>query len=455
MRRWSQNLNKLSRGGKKTIREKTIYRLPSRKLFAVEGHILAPSQELEIEQLVSEIEQHDYLMQDSVTGRQVRLETIRALPHSLTTKRRLKDKLTVSVTQHLSTSDPDAFFKKAKDLAVFCTNKFCNLIAIISNRLEIWYESMKQIEGHFGSSVGTYFKFLRWLFILNTIILVLTFSFVVFPQLLYNTLPDAEYIEREKFSAIDLLTGDGFLKTSILFYGAYTNESFTMGGSTSDTYSIPHAYFMTLLCIYISTFLVISTSMARSYRRSFIETSGGIRSMLAHKIFCSWDFGISNNRAAQLKHKAIFLELKEVVNEMDDSEEDPPFLQQLYSIGLKFVANCLVFVMIAGLGAGMWVLMRVFSENEAAGDVTTLYLPIVVNVSIVLLQAFFSWITRMEGYNSPRRSLHITLVRNFILEGTVIGVLIVFWMNKSLSGVSWYFFAFLYSILYKMFKFKI
>lgn len=433
MRRWSQNLNKLSKGGK-TLREKTIYRLPSRKLFAAEGHVLAPSHELEIEQLVNEIEQHDYLMQDSVTGRQVRLETIRALPHSLTTKRRLKEKLSLSVTQHFSTSDPDALFKRAKDIAVFCTNKSCNLIAIISNRIEIWYESMKQIEGHFGSSVGTYFKFLRWLFILNTIILALTFSFVVFPQLLYNTLPTAEYIERENFTAIDLLTGGGFLKTSILFYGAYTNESFTMGGT--DNYSVPHAYFMTLMCIYISTFLVISTSMAGSYRRSFIETSGGIRSMFAHKIFCSWDFGISNDRAAQLKHKSIFLELKEVVSELDVDEEDPTLVQQLYSIGLKLVANCLVFVMIAGLAAGMWVLMRVFSEGEETGDATTLYLPIVVNVSIVLLQAFFSWITRMEGYNSPRRSLHITLVRNFLLEATVIGVLIVFWMNKSLSGVS-------------------
>lgn len=158
--------------------------------------------------------------------------------------------------------------------------------------------------------------------------------------------------------------------------------------------------------------------------------------MFAHKIFCSWDFGISNERAAQLKHESIFLDLQDVVNELEVNEEKPSLVQQLYSIGLKVVANCLVFVMITGLAAGMWILMRVFNETEEAGDITTLYLPIVVNVSIVLLQAFFSWITRMEGYTSPRRALHITLVRNFILEGTVIGVLIIFWMNKSLSGVS-------------------
>lgn len=43
--------------------------------------------------------------------------------------------------------------------------------------IELWYGSMKTIEGHFGSAVGTYFKFLRWLFSLDLILLVLTFRF--------------------------------------------------------------------------------------------------------------------------------------------------------------------------------------------------------------------------------------------------------------------------------------
>jgi transmembrane channel-like protein len=34
---------------------------------------------------------------------------------------------------------------------------------------ELWYQSLKVIEGHFGSGVATYFKFLRWLFTLNFI----------------------------------------------------------------------------------------------------------------------------------------------------------------------------------------------------------------------------------------------------------------------------------------------
>lgn len=37
---------------------------------------------------------------------------------------------------------------------------------------ELWYRPMKEIEGHFGGGVGTYFQFLRYLFILNMILMI-------------------------------------------------------------------------------------------------------------------------------------------------------------------------------------------------------------------------------------------------------------------------------------------
>ena len=58
---------------------------------------------------------------------------------------------------------------------------------------------------------------------------------------------------------------------------------------------------------------------AESYRKSFIATSGG-EVLRAHKLFCSWDFGISNQRAADMKHHNIFMELKSIVNEIYENE---------------------------------------------------------------------------------------------------------------------------------------
>jgi hypothetical protein len=51
-------------------------------------------------------------------------------------------------------------------------------------------------------------------------------------------------------------------------------------------------------------------SMARSYRRTFIETAGDIKNMFAHKVFCAWDFSTATSEAASLKSKSIYNELK-------------------------------------------------------------------------------------------------------------------------------------------------
>lgn len=50
--------------------------------------------------------------------------------------------------------------------------------------------------------------------------------------------------------------------------------------------------------------------MARSYRRTFIENEGDIKSMFAQKVFCAWDFSTATNEAAALKSKSIYNELK-------------------------------------------------------------------------------------------------------------------------------------------------
>ena len=82
---------------------------------------------------------------------------------------------------------------------------------------------MKTIEGHFGSAVGTYFKFLRWLFSMNLFLVFLTFGFIIIPQILFSTVQtnvEEEkslnmtvvepkiYDERNSFQFIDILTAE-------------------------------------------------------------------------------------------------------------------------------------------------------------------------------------------------------------------------------------------------------
>ena len=62
-------------------------------------------------------------------------------------------------------------------------------IAEITYSLELWRSLLKKIEGHFGTGVTSYFLFLKWIFLINIPIFILTFSFIVIPQILYDTNP--------------------------------------------------------------------------------------------------------------------------------------------------------------------------------------------------------------------------------------------------------------------------
>lgn len=73
----------------------------------------------------------------------------------------------------------------------------------LGSSTELWYNSIKTIEGHFGSGIATYFKFLRWLFIINTISCVVSILFVTMPQSL-----EQSHRNETSFSLWDLLLGN-------------------------------------------------------------------------------------------------------------------------------------------------------------------------------------------------------------------------------------------------------
>ena len=51
---------------------------------------------------------------------------------------------------------------------------------------ELWKGHMKEVEGHFGTGVVSYFIFLRWLFVMNLILVIFWLSFIVLPQIIWE-----------------------------------------------------------------------------------------------------------------------------------------------------------------------------------------------------------------------------------------------------------------------------
>lgn len=64
--------------------------------------------------------------------------------------------------------------------------QFQSAIKNVIYSFELWYSSLKAIEGHFGSGVATYFKFLRWIFVMNFLISIPTLLFLFLPQVIYR-----------------------------------------------------------------------------------------------------------------------------------------------------------------------------------------------------------------------------------------------------------------------------
>ncbi|XP_059609455.1 transmembrane channel-like protein 5 [Phlebotomus argentipes] len=417
-----------SQRGDHSLIQKTINFMPSRfKRQLSLDFRLSGGRQNDVDNLAQQMEQNNQLMADNPLSRHLRIETIRSLPQTINIKREIRTKLSTSARNRTDSRAISQWQRFKYGYRILRTRLGAFLADTLTN-LEIWYGSMRNIEGHFGSGVSAYFKFLRWLFISYCIVAVLCFGFIVLPQLLLNK-HRGGFKPTTMFKFLDIFTGEGYLTTTVLFYGGYSNETISI--IPKNDYNLPMAYFLTMICVYLITFVIMSVSMARSYRRTFIEASG-ITSTYADKIFCAWDFGISNEKMARLAHKSLFNELREMLSELEMPQIEQTLIQKFWSVALKVSSHFLILFMLAGLGVGMWTMLRHF---DAAEDVTRsfsyLYLPICINFIMLAMQMIFGYIARMEGYKSSRTRIHITLMRNFLLEVVIIGVLLGYWISHA------------------------
>lgn len=105
-------------------------------------------------------------------------DILRALPQSMSVKREIKSKVNRTIIEKTK-EEGETKWSKLKYLSgvwYISTRVFSRHIL---TDYELWYRPMKEIEGHFGGGVGTYFKFLRYLFILNMILMILSMGYVI------------------------------------------------------------------------------------------------------------------------------------------------------------------------------------------------------------------------------------------------------------------------------------
>ncbi|XP_030325886.1 transmembrane channel-like protein 1 isoform X3 [Strigops habroptila] len=174
-----------------------------------------------------------------------------------------------------------------------------------------WEMKIKEIESHFGSSVASYFIFLRWMYGINMILFGLTFGLVMVPEALmgkpYGSLPRKTVPRAEEASAMNFATlwdFSGFAQYSVLFYGYYNNQR-TIGWLK---FRMPLSYFLVGVGTIGYSFMIVIRTMARNAN----DDGGGDDTSFnfSWKMFTSWDYLIGNPETADNKFASITTSFK-------------------------------------------------------------------------------------------------------------------------------------------------
>ncbi|XP_012412983.1 transmembrane channel-like protein 1 [Trichechus manatus latirostris] len=287
-----------------------------------------------------------------------------------------------------------------------------------------WENKIKAIESQFGSSVASYFLFLRWMYGVNMVLFVLTFSLIMLPEYLwglpYGSLPRKTVPRAEEASAANfgvLYDFNGLAQYSVLFYGYYDNRR-TIGWMN---FRLPLSYFLVgIMCIGYS-FVVVLKAMTQNIG----EDGGGDDNFkFSWMVFTSWDYLIGNPETADNKFNSITMNFKEAILEEKAAQVE----ENIHLIRfLRFLANFFVFLTLGASGYLIfWAVKR--SQEFAQQDPDTLgwweknEMNMVMSLLGMFCPTLFDLFAELEDYH-PLIALKWLLGRIFAL---LLGNLYVF-----------------------------
>ncbi|XP_018079557.1 transmembrane channel-like protein 1 [Xenopus laevis] len=280
-----------------------------------------------------------------------------------------------------------------------------------------WEMKIKEIESHFGSSVASYFIFLRWMYGINLILFGLTFGLVMVPEALmgkpYGSMPRKTVPRAEQHSAMNFATlwdFSGLAQYSVLFYGYYNSQR-TIGWLQ---FRLPLSYLLVGIGTIAYSFMVVIRTMAKNAN----DDGGGDDNSFnfSWKMYTSWDFLIGNPETADNKFASITTSFKEsILEEQENRKEENIHLVRF----LRVLANFLVMCTLAGSGYLIYFVVRRSQQFALEGlenygwwernEVNT-----VMSLLGMFCPTMFDVISNLENYH-PRIALRWQLGRIFAL----------------------------------------
>ncbi|XP_077305074.1 transmembrane channel-like protein 5 [Lithobates pipiens] len=294
--------------------------------------------------------------------------------------------------------------------------------------LELWHSTLKIIEGKFGSSILSYFVFLKWLLLFNIFSFVVNFSFITIPQ--FVDMPPNNL----SFSGLELLTGAGYFDKTVLYYGFYTNNIIRKDPHLA-AYNMQLAYIFTIGLYMAVCFLILLFSMAKSFKKNFINPTTHMGNTA--KLLCSWDFSINNEKAIKLKKIHLSTQIKEMLSEKLLQKLKLSISQKLARLAIHLVAWIAAIGLAVGCCAGVYFLcvhvgLSVQESNldELTKQASTLLVPVVVSLINLIMPLVFAMFGLVEKFKYPRHEIYVEILRNILLKISIIGILCYYWLQK-------------------------
>eukprot|EP00064_Thunnus_orientalis_P006827 superscaffoldBa00000729_g6846 len=270
--------------------------------------------------------------------------------------------------------------------------------------LELWQGIMKEIGGKFGTSVLSYFLFLKWLLMFNIFSFLVNFGFITIPVLVYNPSPNIP--PNVSFTGLEILTGAGYFSYTVMYYGGYSNE--TLAGLVE--YNMQLGYFFTIAVYMVLCGIALIFSMARSFRKNYVLADQSSNS--AWQLLCSWDFSITNERAVRQRKNNLRVQLKESLSEKAQGEL-LTLSAKLKHFGVYLGSWLLSTGLAVGCGASIYYLCQYEQQQtkDAANwsllqEAETLLVPFVVSLINLVVPLFYSLFNKFEHYSSQRRQIY-------------------------------------------------
>ncbi|XP_045902599.1 transmembrane channel-like protein 6b [Micropterus dolomieu] len=321
--------------------------------------------------------------------------------------------------------------------------------------LQLWQVALKRVSGRFGTGVLSYFLFLKTLLFFNFFLFLVTGAFLVLPQAVHPpVLPEG----RRPFSGLELLSGTGYFSDTVMFYGYYSN--YTLHKSCKDnfgrqnvsvsnetrldclskrhSYNMPLAYFFTIGSAFFITCIILVYSMSKSFGQSFrIDKS---HSILAMKVFCSWDFKVIKKSSVKLMSENISTQLKELLADVKQMDVKNSVCQQLWTLMVHLLAWTICIASTTACALGIYYFSDYMHQNlqqsynstvsDPLHEASLLAVPVLVSLINLLLPGLFNLAAWMEDYESPSVRTYVAIGRNLMLKVSVLGVLCYHWLGR-------------------------